>query len=57
MGGVGAHRAPGTRTGPHRHNRMDEAFYVVRRTLTVYAEGQPRTTAGRRVRLIPCETP
>jgi quercetin dioxygenase-like cupin family protein len=31
---------PGTRTGLHRHNRMDEAFYVVSGTLTVFIEGR-----------------
>ena len=30
---------PGTRTGLHRHNRMDEAFYVVSGTFTVFVGG------------------
>jgi quercetin dioxygenase-like cupin family protein len=31
---------PGTRTALHRHNRMDEAFYVVSGTFTVFVEGK-----------------
>jgi quercetin dioxygenase-like cupin family protein len=30
---------PGTRTALHRHNYMDEAFYVVSGTFTVYMAG------------------
>jgi len=30
---------PGTRTALHRHNQMDEAFYVVSGTFTVYLAG------------------
>lgn len=30
---------PGTRTGLHRHNRMDEAFYVVSGTFSVHIGG------------------
>jgi quercetin dioxygenase-like cupin family protein len=31
---------PDTRTGLHRHNSMDEAFYVVSGTLTVFVNGR-----------------
>lgn len=31
---------PGTRTALHRHNGMDEAFYVVSGTFTVFVEGR-----------------
>jgi quercetin dioxygenase-like cupin family protein len=31
---------PGTRTGLHRHNSMDEAFYVVSGTFTVFVDGR-----------------
>ena len=31
---------PGTRTALHRHNRMDEAFYVVSGSFTVFVEGR-----------------
>jgi mannose-6-phosphate isomerase-like protein (cupin superfamily) len=31
---------PGTRTSLHRHNRMDEAFYVVSGTFTVFIGGR-----------------
>lgn len=31
---------PGTRTALHRHNRMDEAFYVVSGLFTVFVEGR-----------------
>lgn len=48
---------PGTRTGLHRHNHMDEAFYVVRGTLTVYVEGELRTLPAGSFVLIPRGTP
>lgn len=31
---------PGTRTSLHRHNRMDEAFYVVGGTFSVFVDGK-----------------
>jgi quercetin dioxygenase-like cupin family protein len=31
---------PGTRTALHRHNRMDEGFYVVSGTFTVWVDGK-----------------
>ena len=31
---------PGTRTGLHRHNGMDEAFYVVSGEFTVFVDGK-----------------
>jgi quercetin dioxygenase-like cupin family protein len=31
---------PGTRTGLHRHNRMDEAFYVVSGEFTLFVSGK-----------------
>jgi quercetin dioxygenase-like cupin family protein len=31
---------PGTRTGLHRHNRMDEAFYVVSGEFTVFIDSR-----------------
>ena len=31
---------PGTRTDLHRHNRMDEAFYVVSGTFSVFLDGK-----------------
>jgi mannose-6-phosphate isomerase-like protein (cupin superfamily) len=46
-----------SRTGLHRHNRMDEPFYVVRGTLTVYVEGQLRTLPAGSFVLIPRGTP
>lgn len=48
---------PGTRTGLHRHNRMDEAFYVVRGTLTVFMDGELRTLPAGSFVLIPRGTP
>ncbi len=48
---------PGTRTGLHRHNRMDEAFYVVRGTLTVYLDGRLHTLPAGSFVLIPRGTP
>lgn len=48
---------PGTRTGLHRHNRMDEAFYVVRGTLTVFLEGRLHSLPAGSFVLIPRGTP
>ncbi|HEX9939120.1 MAG TPA: cupin domain-containing protein [Longimicrobium sp.] len=48
---------PGTRTGLHRHNRMDEAFYVVRGTLTVFVDGRLHSLPAGSFVLIPRGTP
>jgi quercetin dioxygenase-like cupin family protein len=48
---------PGTRTGLHRHNRMDEAFYVVRGTLTVYIGNRLHELPAGSFVLIPRGTP
>ena len=48
---------PGTRTGLHRHNRMDEAFYVVRGTLTVFMEGRLHSLSAGSFVLISRGTP
>jgi len=48
---------PGTRTGLHRHNKMDEAFYVVSGTFTVYLNGRLHTLSPGAFVFIPRGTP
>ncbi|HEY0116905.1 MAG TPA: cupin domain-containing protein [Allosphingosinicella sp.] len=47
----------GTRTALHRHNRMDEAFYVVRGTFTVYLNDRLHQLAPGAFVFIPRGTP
>ncbi len=48
---------PGTRTGLHRHNRMDEAFYVVAGEFTVFVGGKLHKLAAGSFVFIPRGTP
>ena len=48
---------PGTRTSLHRHNRMDEAFYVVSGTFSVYLGGRLRALGPGAFVFIPRGTP
>ena len=48
---------PGTRTALHRHNHMDEAFYVVEGTLSVFIDGRLRQLEAGSFVLIPSGTP
>ena len=48
---------PGTRTGLHRHNRMDEAFYVVAGEFTVFVGGNLHKLAPGSFVFIPRGTP
>ena len=47
----------GTRTGLHRHNRMDEAFYVVSGTFTVFVGGKLHELGPGGFVFIPRDTP
>lgn len=48
---------PGTRTGLHRHNVMDEAFYVVSGTFTVFVNGRLHELPAGSFVFIPRGTP
>ena len=48
---------PGTRTALHRHNGMDEAFYVVSGTFSVFLNGRVHTLTPGAFVFIPRGTP
>ena len=48
---------PSTRTALHRHNRMDEAFYVVSGTFSVFLDGRLHQLAPGSFVFIPRGTP